>query len=317
MTARLNFWPAAIGKSKFVAIASSWAKSRACCCGANRRGRRHRASGRCRFARRGRLVAYVVPRDGQAAGRRRIAPLTLEHAAGLHDAGGDRAARRAAATAQRQAGRPPLPAARKRTARRGSAHVAPARGAEQALAEMWRELLNVSPIGRHDHFFELGGHSLLAMQLVARIRALWEIELPLHTVFERPRLVIWPANRRRRSEIDSARLATGARWCRSTAGTRCRYRSPSSGCGFSISTEPDNPFYNLPTAARLVGPLDPPASGAESNQVIERHEGLRTVFIRHGGQSATTSSAAEAISGPSSICALWTGLAGSENCTAR
>ncbi|MBN1080243.1 amino acid adenylation domain-containing protein [Pseudomonas sp. 1079] len=47
---------------------------------------------------------------------------------------------------------------------------APQEGVETTLAQIWAELLNVQPVGRHDHFFELGGHSLLAVQLVQRMR---------------------------------------------------------------------------------------------------------------------------------------------------
>ncbi|NWA85873.1 non-ribosomal peptide synthetase [Pseudomonas sp. D2002] len=47
---------------------------------------------------------------------------------------------------------------------------APCEGVETTLAQIWTELLQVQPIGRHDHFFELGGHSLLAVQLVQRMR---------------------------------------------------------------------------------------------------------------------------------------------------
>ena len=47
---------------------------------------------------------------------------------------------------------------------------APQEGVETTLAQIWSELLNVQPVGRHDHFFELGGHSLLAVQLVQRMR---------------------------------------------------------------------------------------------------------------------------------------------------
>ncbi|GAB5335996.1 amino acid adenylation domain-containing protein [Pseudomonas fluorescens] len=47
---------------------------------------------------------------------------------------------------------------------------APREGVETRLAQIWAELLQVQPIGRHDHFFELGGHSLLAVQLVQRMR---------------------------------------------------------------------------------------------------------------------------------------------------
>jgi aryl carrier-like protein len=42
--------------------------------------------------------------------------------------------------------------------------------AEQALAQLWQELLQVERVGRQDNFFELGGHSLLAVNLIERMR---------------------------------------------------------------------------------------------------------------------------------------------------
>jgi amino acid adenylation domain-containing protein len=63
---------------------------------------------------------------------------------------------------------------------------APRSGTEEALAALWTELLGVTPIGIDDDFFELGGHSLLATQLLSRLRATFEVELPLAAVFEHP-----------------------------------------------------------------------------------------------------------------------------------
>ena len=60
--------------------------------------------------------------------------------------------------------------------------------AELALARIWRELLARPQVDREDSFFELGGHSLLAMQLIARVRAQFGVELPLPVLFERPTL---------------------------------------------------------------------------------------------------------------------------------
>ncbi|MDB4951421.1 MAG: sypB, partial [Gemmatimonadetes bacterium] len=45
------------------------------------------------------------------------------------------------------------------------AYEAPAGETEQALADIWAEVLGVERVGRRDHFFELGGHSLLAVQV--------------------------------------------------------------------------------------------------------------------------------------------------------
>ena len=53
-------------------------------------------------------------------------------------------------------------------ARRG--REAPLAGTEEAVAEIWSEVLGLGRVGRHDNFFELGGHSLLAVTLVERMR---------------------------------------------------------------------------------------------------------------------------------------------------
>jgi amino acid adenylation domain-containing protein len=59
---------------------------------------------------------------------------------------------------------------------------------EELAAAIWRELLHVERIGRHDNFLDLGGDSLLAMQMVARVRARLSIQLPVSAVFEHPTL---------------------------------------------------------------------------------------------------------------------------------
>jgi len=67
-----------------------------------------------------------------------------------------------------------------------SAYVAPANETEIKLAEICKDLLNLQRVGIHDNFFELGGHSLLATQFMSRIREVFEVELPLRTLFESP-----------------------------------------------------------------------------------------------------------------------------------
>ncbi|WHS62771.1 non-ribosomal peptide synthetase [Pseudomonas sp. G2-4] len=47
---------------------------------------------------------------------------------------------------------------------------APVGETEITLARLWRQVLNVERVGRHDHFFELGGHSLLAVNLIEQMR---------------------------------------------------------------------------------------------------------------------------------------------------
>jgi acyl carrier protein len=57
---------------------------------------------------------------------------------------------------------------------------------EQAIADLWCELLRLEQVGIHDDFFHLGGHSLLATRLLSRIRARFDIELPVRAIFDNP-----------------------------------------------------------------------------------------------------------------------------------
>jgi acyl carrier protein len=64
--------------------------------------------------------------------------------------------------------------------------VRPHSDVEVKLAEMWQELLKVPEVGIEQNFFELGGHSLLVLQVIARIRKAFEVEIPVRVMFEEP-----------------------------------------------------------------------------------------------------------------------------------
>ncbi|WP_395316565.1 amino acid adenylation domain-containing protein [Variovorax sp. UC74_104] len=58
---------------------------------------------------------------------------------------------------------------------------------EEALAAIWSEVLGVDRVGRNDNFFELGGHSLLALRLLERARSRgWPGQV--RTLFQHPQL---------------------------------------------------------------------------------------------------------------------------------
>lgn len=66
------------------------------------------------------------------------------------------------------------------------AFVAPTNPIETTLASIWSEVLKLERVGIHDNFFDLGGYSLAAVQVVARVREAFQVDLPLSSLFEIP-----------------------------------------------------------------------------------------------------------------------------------
>ena len=65
-------------------------------------------------------------------------------------------------------------------------YVAPEGPVEQAVAQIWAEVLGVDPVGVQDDFFELGGHSIMAVRLLARMNEFLGVDVSLRTLFDAP-----------------------------------------------------------------------------------------------------------------------------------
>ncbi len=64
--------------------------------------------------------------------------------------------------------------------------IAPCNPVEEVLAGIWVKLLGLERVSVHDNFFKLGGNSLLAVQFLSQVRNTFEVELPLHCLFNSP-----------------------------------------------------------------------------------------------------------------------------------
>lgn len=78
------------------------------------------------------------------------------------------------------------PRAVRRDATGGHPADMPATATEQAIADLWCDLLGMDAVGRHDNFFDLGGHSLLAVQFTNRLRRKTGRTLPLAAMLGQP-----------------------------------------------------------------------------------------------------------------------------------
>ena len=150
------------------------------------------------------------------------------------------------------------------------------------MVKIWAEKLRVDQIGVHDNFFDLGGHSLLAMRVISQIRDDLQVELSLSHFFETPTVAALAGY------IETVRSPRdGAEVVSIQPAPRDRQLLLSfaqQGLWFMDQLEPGSPAYNLFSATELRGPLNVMALEQSFNEIIRRHEALRTVFKSVNGQ---------------------------------
>jgi len=156
---------------------------------------------------------------------------------------------------------------------------------EKALSDIWIDLLKVESISVTDNFFDLGGHSLLAGQVMARVARALGVSLPIKTIFEAP--TIEELARQVDAAVAAKPRKPAASGIRQTE-TRLADRSPPT---LSIAQDqmlrieqnlPGLPLFNLPFAFSLKGPLDRAALAQAIDDIVRRHEALRTTFSWNG-----------------------------------
>jgi amino acid adenylation domain-containing protein len=150
---------------------------------------------------------------------------------------------------------------------------------EAKLAKIWAKVLGLDEIGARDDFFESGGHSLLAIQVVSRIRQALQVELPLRTIFEKPTIagLVESIETINRTERDQAPLPLSV--------------SRSNTLPLSFAQERlwfldqlASGAFNSYSATHLGGRLDAATLEQSLNEIVRRHESLRTDYRIADGQ---------------------------------
>ncbi len=158
------------------------------------------------------------------------------------------------------------------------AYVAPRTPMERLLVAIWSEVLAIEPIGAQDNFFERGGHSLAAVQVVARLRRPHGIAVSLPQLFQYPLLAdlaqvlepetssgVPPVVPVPRDQLLAASFEQESLWFLS--------RLPGGGAAYHM-------FLGL----RLRGGLDEDALAQALDDLLRRHEVLRTGFVEREGR---------------------------------
>ena len=163
----------------------------------------------------------------------------------------------------------------------GADFVPPRGPIEEAVAEIWTELLGGETVGAHDNFFERGGHSLLAVQLLSRLRNTFEVEVSLPDFLEDPTISRLARIVEQTLEHGTAPSAPPLVPVDRDAPLPASFAQQR--LWFLDQLEPGRASYHIPAAVKLVGRLDIPALERALNEVVRRHEALRTTLVADGG----------------------------------
>ncbi|WP_338576180.1 non-ribosomal peptide synthetase [Pseudomonas canadensis] len=150
------------------------------------------------------------------------------------------------------------------------------------IAAIWCEQLHIASVAADDHFFLLGGNSITATQVVARLRETLGLELNLRMLFEAPTLEGFAANVAQLQQDGG--VAQGAIHSLSRQ-EELPQSLAQNRLWITWQLDPHSSAYTIPGALRLRGELDEDAVRASFQQLIQRHEALRTRFYERDGQA--------------------------------
>lgn len=153
-------------------------------------------------------------------------------------------------------------------------YTAPRNELEQGLVDIWKEVLQRDDIGVSDNFFELGGDSLLAMRVSSRIRSVLGRQVPLRRLFDHPTIAalsgcLQPSQ----PAFEITPVDRSTRIPLSFAQERLWF----------IDRLQGSVHYHMPWILRLRGSLDTAKLFQSLQQIVRRHEVLRTVIKEADG----------------------------------
>src|ERR1043166_6840792 len=167
-------------------------------------------------------------------------------------------------------------------------YAAPRTQVEFEVERIWAEVLSLRQVGIHDNFLDLGGHSLAATRIVSRMAGKFQVEISIESLFRSPTIagmacvIADQVENENNLEKNHRAIVTSA-ISRQATRESAPLSSAQQRLWFLNQLEPESAAYNEPKAVRLIGSLNISALHEALNQLVIRHEVLRTTFAVVGG----------------------------------
>ena len=175
----------------------------------------------------------------------------------------------------------PLPTT-ERTAASATDFVGPRNEVEELLARIWINAFHLKQVGVHDNFFDLGGHSLLAVRIVNDIEAATKVRIPLTTLMQ-TRTIAGLAEVLRRDDRIGSALPIRPRAAQADgAGLPLSFAQEQQW--FLNQLAPDSAAYNMVDVVPLGAAYNAEALRRTVQELVRRHEILRTAFVYTNGE---------------------------------
>jgi amino acid adenylation domain-containing protein len=153
----------------------------------------------------------------------------------------------------------------------------PAAGAsERLLCGVFAEVLGLPEVGADESFFDLGGHSLLAARVISRVREALGRELSLSSIFDHPSAAALAL------VLDASRQSRRPRLRPAERHELMPVSYAQERIWLVGAMEGPSATYNTPHVFRLHGEIEPEALRTALDDVVRRHEVLRTVYVLTG-----------------------------------
>jgi amino acid adenylation domain-containing protein len=153
---------------------------------------------------------------------------------------------------------------------------------EEMVVGIFEEVLKRNEVGIRDNFFEIGGHSLLATQVVSRVRSTFGVEIGVRNVFEKA--TVEGLARRIEDAMRAGERAEIPQLGRVSREGALPLSFAQQTLWFVEQLEPGRAIYNCPGAMRLEGKLNLEVLERAINEVVRRHEVLRTRIEEEEGE---------------------------------